>query len=104
MRLATVVFLLLATWSSVAQISVDVSGFGVKVQTGKGDVTGNSVSIQSGTVESNVQMDGIAVINDDVFIDGEKVPKDRNSYKSKKTGKTYLIKRSRDGNVSVSEK
>lgn len=103
MKFGIAVSLLLAAGSACAQVSVDVSGYGVKVLTGKGSAS-NSVSVQSGVVESDVQMEGVAVINDDVFVDGEKVPRDRVSYISKKTGKTYLIKRSKGGNVSVSEK
>jgi hypothetical protein len=49
-------------------------------------------------------MDGIAVINGEVFVDGEKVPKGKSPYTSKKSGKTYVIKWGKDGNVAVQEK
>jgi len=84
-----------------AQVSVDVSGLGVKVQTGKG---GSVASNTAGTIDQDVQMDGAAVINGDVFVDGEKVPKGKSPYTSRKSGKTYVIKWGKDGNVAVHEK
>lgn len=81
-----------------AQVAVDISSQGVKIN------SGTSVNVNSGAVSSDVQMDGIAVINGEVFIDGEKVPKGKTSYTAKKTGKSYLIEWGKDGNVSVSEK
>jgi hypothetical protein len=44
------------------------------------------------------------VINGEVFVDGEKVPKGKSPYTSKKSGKTYVIKWGKDGNVAVQEK
>jgi hypothetical protein len=86
-----------------AQVAVDLSTYGMKVQTGQGN--GSSVAVNSaGTIDSNVQMEGVAVINGDVFIDGEKVPKGKNLYKSRKSGKTYEIKWGGNGNVAVREK
>ncbi|MFA7269105.1 MAG: hypothetical protein WC073_07165 [Sterolibacterium sp.] len=83
-----------------AQVAVDVSVSGVKVQTGNG----SSVNVNSGVVAPDVQMEGVAVINGDVFIDGEQVPKGKTSYTAKKTGKSYRIQWGKNGNVSVSEK
>lgn len=103
MRLPGTVLLVFAAGVASAQVSVDVSGYGVKVQTGNAGGA-NTVSVESGTVAPDVQMLGVAVVNDEVFIDGDKVPKNRTSYTSRKTGKTYLIRRSKGGNVSVSEK
>jgi hypothetical protein len=95
--------LLLAAGAANAQVSVDLSGLGVKVQTGNGK--GSSVASNSaGTIDQDVQMDGIAVINGEVFVDGEKVPKGKSPYTSKKSGKTYVIKWGKDGNVAVQEK
>jgi len=89
--------------SAEAQVSVDLSGGGVKVQTGSGK--GSSVATNTaGTIDSDVQMEGVAVINGDVFVDGEKVPKGKTSFTGKKSGKTYLIKWGKDGNVAVQEK
>jgi hypothetical protein len=86
---------------ALAQVSVDVSGLGVKVQTGKG---GSVASNTAGTIDPDVQMDGVAVINGEVFVDGEKVPKGKSPYTSKKSGKTYVIKWEKDGNVAIQEK
>ena len=83
-----------------AQVSVDLSGLGVKVQTGKGNTAVNT----GGSVESDVQMDGVAVINGEVFVDGEKVPRGKSPYTSKKSGRTYNIKWGKDGTVAVQEK
>lgn len=85
---------------AIAQVSVDVSGYGVSVQSGNS----TAVNVNSGIVGTDVQMEGVAVINGAVFIDGEKVPKGKSVYTSKKTKKTYLIHWGKDGNVSVSEK
>ena len=88
---------------ALAQVSVDVSGHGVRVlQNGANGVNVNTGS--SGGVAPDVEMEGIAVINGDVFIDGNKVPKGKTLYTSKKSGKTYRITWGKDGNVSVSEK
>lgn len=89
--------------SASAQVSVDVSGYGVRVQqSGSSEVSVNTGN--SGDVASDVEMDGVAVINGDVFIDGGKVPKGKTLYTSKKSGKTYRINWGKNGNVSVSEK
>ena len=92
--------LALSTPLAFAQVSVDLSGLGVKVQTGKGNTAVNT----GGSVESDVQMDGVAVINGEVFVDGEKVPRGKSPYTSKKSGRTYNIKWGEDGTVAVQEK
>lgn len=86
--------------AAIAQVSVDVSGYGVRVQSG----TDPEVNAKTGRIGPDVQMEGVAVINGDVFIDGEKIPKGKSAYTSKKTKKTYLIHWGKDGNVSVTEK
>lgn len=94
------IFLSMLSGASLAQVSVDISGHGVRVQQG-----GSGVSVNSGgSVANDVQMDGVAVINGEVFVDGDKVPKGKTLYTSKKSGKTYRITWGKDGNVSVSEK
>lgn len=93
-----------ASW---AQVSVNVPEYGVRVNSGAG---GSSVSIgksnaanTAGSIEGDVEMEGVAVINGEVFIDGEKVPKGKSSFVAKKSGKKYRILRDKDGNVSVTE-
>jgi hypothetical protein len=83
------------------QAAVDISGSGVKIQAGGGqNVTVNV----AGAIDSDVQMEGVAVINGEVFVDGQKVPKGTTRFTGKKSGKTYLIKWGKDGNVAVQEK
>ena len=67
MKLAALsLYLLLAAGATSAQVSVDLSGLGVKVQTGSGK--GSSVATNSaGTIDQDVQMEGVAVINGEVF-------------------------------------
>lgn len=95
--------LLMFAGPALAQVSVDVSGYGVRVQqSGGSEVNVNTGN--SGGVASDVEMEGVAVINGEVFIDGNKVPKGKTLYTSKKSGKTYRINWGKNGNVSVSEK
>jgi hypothetical protein len=82
-----------------AQVKVDVSAGGVTVQAGTGSVAVNEV----GTLGPDVQMDGVAVINGRVYIDGAQVPKGKTTFKSPKSGKTYRIQWGKDGNVAVQE-
>ena len=93
-----------ACWVSVvqAQVAVNVSGGNVSVQTGgsNGSVASNSAA----TLGPDVEMEGVAVINNEVFIDGVKVPYGKTTYLSKKSGKTYTIRWGKNGNIAVQEK
>lgn len=103
MRRNLAVLLLMFASSALAQVSVDVSGSGVRVQrSGGSEVNVNTGG--TGDVASDVEMEGVAVINGDVFVDGNRVPKGKTLYTSKKSGKTYRIEWGKNGNVSVSEK
>lgn len=103
MRKNLALIILLFASSAFAQVSVDVSGAGVRVQrSGGSEVSVNTGS--TGGVASDVEMEGVAVINGDVFIDGNKVAKGKTLHTSKKSGKTYRIEWGKNGNVSVSEK
>lgn len=106
MRKNLALIILLFASSAFAQVSVDVSGVGVRVQrSGGSEVSVNTGSTGStGGVASDVEMEGVAVINGDVFIDGNKVAKGKTLHTSKKSGKTYRIEWGKNGNVSVSEK
>lgn len=101
--------LLVGASGVVGQVVVDVPGVSVNVGKGKsGNAavsvgSGNSVSNSSGSIDADVQMEGVAVINDAVFIDGEKIARGKTRHTSKKTGKTYRIQWGKDGNVSVEE-
>lgn len=83
-----------------AQFAVDVSGGNVSVQSGKGSVVTNS----AGALGPDVDMEGVAVINNEVFIDGVKVPHGKTSHVGKKSGKTYTIRWGKNGNIAVEEK
>ncbi len=91
---------------AAAQVAVDVPGVSVKVGKGNAAVSvgpNSTASNSSGSVDADVEMEGVAVINDDVFIDGEKIPHGKTRYTSKKTGKSYRIKWGKNGNVSVEQ-
>lgn len=94
---------------AIGQVAVDVPGVSVNVGKGKSGNTavsigsGNTVNNSSGSIDTGVQMEGVAVINDDVFIDGEKIAREKTRHTSKKTGKSYRIQRGKNGNVSVEQ-
>lgn len=95
------VFLLCALGGTVlAQTNVTISGGEVKLR----NADGSSLSVGSERVASDVDMVGVAVINGEVYIDGDRVPTGTRSYKGRKSGKSYRIEWGRDGNVSVAEK
>lgn len=90
------------------QVSVDIPGASVKVQKGKGGTAvsigqGSTASNSSGSIDADVDMEGVAVINEDVFIDGEKIQRGKTRHTSKKTGKSYRIQWGKNGNVSVEQ-
>lgn len=81
--------------------SIEIVTDGVRITKGESGV--NTVENSSGKIDQQAEIEGITVINEDVWIDGERVPRTKTHYKSKKSGKTYIIKRG-GGNVSVLEK
>lgn len=98
-RMAALILAFVGVAVAISPVGADVSVNGVRVQGG-----GNEVRVTTGSVASDVEMEGIAVINGEVFIDGAKVARGKTLYTSKKSGKTYRIDWGKDGNVSVSEK
>lgn len=92
-RYLIVLSLLFVSGFLQAQVTVELPGLGISVKTDN-----------SSSITSDVEMEGVAVINSEVYIDGERIPANVVKHKSKKSGKTYLIKRDRHGNVSVTEK
>ena len=107
--LFSVIVGLLASASVIGQVNVDVPGASVKINKGKaGNAAvsvgpGSKASNSSGTIDADVVMEGVAVINDDVFIDGEKLQRGKTRHTSKKTGKSYRIQWGKDGNISVEQ-
>lgn len=85
---------------AMAEVSINTPGYGVRIQSD----TGTEISTHSERIGPDVQIDGVTIINDEVFIDGEKIPKGKTVYTSKRSKKTYLIQWGKNGNVSVSEK
>lgn len=99
----------LGTDLSMAQVNVKVPGVNVSVG-GKNEsnvsvsVGGkNDVGNTAGSIDENVEMEGVAIINGSVTIDGEKVPKGKTRHIGKKSGIKYIIKWGKDGNVAVSQ-
>lgn len=107
--------------TAMSQIRVDTgdarvvigSGGGVDVRTkDSGSVTtrgGGSTAIATGGstarnsvggMGSNVDVQGVSVINGRVYIDNQEIPPNVTRYKSPRTGEVYIIKRS-GGSVEV---
>lgn len=107
--------------TAMSQIRVDTgdarvvigSGGGVDVRTkDSGSVTtraGSSTAIATGGstarnsvggMGSNVDVQGVSVINGRVYIDNQEIPPNVTRYKSPRTGEVYIIKRS-GGSVEV---
>ncbi len=63
----------------------------------------NEVRNESGVIMEGAEIEGITIINGEVSIDGNKVPRGAGKFRSPKSGKTYLIKWGKGDNVSVSE-
>lgn len=107
---AIICFGLLTAASSFVfgQVAVDVPGVSVKVKKGSGNTSvsvgpDSTASNSAGSIDADVEMEGVAVINDDVFIDGEKIQRGKSRHTSKKTGKSYRIQWGKNGNVSVEQ-
>lgn len=64
----------------------------------------NDTSDDSGGITGDVEIEGVAIINDKVYIDGVRVPKGKREVTSIKTGRTYRIDWGRNGNITVTEK
>ncbi|OGQ88202.1 MAG: hypothetical protein A2512_02560 [Deltaproteobacteria bacterium RIFOXYD12_FULL_56_24] len=102
MVLLLAVVMLAGTAVTFAQVQVETGAYRVRVNPG-GAVEVNALPGSQPAIGKDVQVAGVTVINGNLFIDGEKVPKGRTSYTSKKTGKSYKVDWGRDGNVSVAE-
>jgi hypothetical protein len=106
--------------TAIAQIRVDTGGTSVVIGGGNVDVRtseGGSVSTHGGSttaiatggntarntvggIGSNVDVQGVTVINGRVYIDNKEIPPDVTRYKSPRTGEVYIIKR-KSGSVEV---
>jgi hypothetical protein len=110
----------LVSGTAMAQIRVDTGGTSVVIGGGNVDVRtneagsvttrgnsntaiatgGNTVRNTVGGIGSNVDVQGVTVINGRVYIDNKEIPPDVTRYKSPRTGEVYIIKR-KGGSVEV---
>lgn len=90
----------LALFSGVASAQISISAGGNDVKIG----SDNDVSNESGVISGDVEIEGVAILNDKVYIDGVRAPRGVREVTSKKTGKSYRIVWGKDGNISVTEK
>ena len=63
---------------------------------------GNRASVETG-IAAGAEITGVTVINGEVWIDGQKVPREANRFTGR-SGKSYRIERDREGNVQVRER
>lgn len=107
------VFAVLVSSVAIGQIRVDTGGTSVVIGGGNVDVRtneggtvsthggsttaiatgGNTVRNTVGGIGSNVDVQGVTVINGRVYIDNKEIPPDVTRYKSPRTGEVYIIKR-----------
>ncbi|MEF8750105.1 MAG: hypothetical protein V5B31_20300 [Candidatus Accumulibacter propinquus] len=84
-----------------AQVSVDLSGAGVKAGAG----SKNTVANEQGAIDPDADIEGVVIINDQLYIDGHKISRGAAEYVSKKTRKVYSIRWGKKGEgVTVTEK
>ena len=101
---------MLVTGTAWAGTSVLISSDEIRLRSGKDetrvvrDKKESTADASAGGVDVDVEMTGVAIINGNVYIDGEKLPPGKRTYTSKKTGKSYAIEWGKNGNVSVAEK
>lgn len=106
-------FAVLVSNVAIGQIRVDTGGTSVVIGGGNVDVRtseggtvsthgssttaiatgGNTARNTVGGIGSNVDVQGVTVINGRVYIDNKEIPPDVTRYKSPRTGEVYIIKR-----------
>ena len=75
-----------------------MSGISVKTNYGTSvSRSKNTVSNEKGVIDQDADVEGVLIINDEVYIDGQKIPKGVTEYVSKKTKKSYSIRWGRKG-------
>lgn len=93
---------------AVAQVNVNIPGISVNVGNGEKDVSvsmggKNKVGNVAGSIDPGADIEGVTIINGELSIDGEKVPKGKTRHIGRKSGTKYVIKWGRDGNIAVSQ-
>lgn len=63
----------------------------------------NTADNVAGVIEGDVEMEGVAIINERVFIDGESIPKGKTLHVGKKSGFKYRIHWGKGDNVTVTQ-
>jgi hypothetical protein len=104
-----VVLNMLISGSAWAESSVQITSDELRLRSGTDEMgirNKKEIAIEgrASAIGADVEMTGVAVINGEVYIDGEKLPPGKRSFTSKKTGKNYAIEWGKNGNVSVAEK
>ena len=98
LRAACIGVLALFSGVAAAQVSATAGGNHVKID------SDNDASNESGVISGDVEIEGVAILNDKVYIDGVRVPRGVREVTSKKSGKTYRIVWGKNGNITVTEK
>ncbi len=101
MKVSAALFLLMVSLVAIGQMASSCSGAGVTLDWG----SHNTVANTSGEIDKDAAVEGVLVINDDVYIDGVKIDRGVSEYASRKTKKTYSIRWGKKGEgASVTEK
>ena len=100
MKWLPVALLCLLTGAVLAQTGTHVAGGEAKRKVQNASATPAGAS----RIDADADIVGVTVINDEVYIDGDRVPTGVTSFKGRKSGTSYRIQWGRDGNISVTEK
>ncbi len=98
--------LMLCSQLAGAQVSIDLSGGNAKGGSAATvSAAGNRVSNEKGVIGPDADVEGVTIINDDLYIDGSKISRGVTEYVSKKTKTVYSIRWGKKGEgVTVTEK
>jgi hypothetical protein len=101
MKVAVALSIVLLSLIVVAQMASGRSTASVKIDLG----SNNTVANTSGVIDKDAEVEGVLIINDELYIDGAKVARGVTEYVSRKTKKTYSIRWGKKGEgVRVTEK
>lgn len=101
MKVVVALLILLVSLIVVAQMATGRSAANVKIDLG----SNNTVANTSGVIDKDAEIEGVLIINDELYIDGARVARGVTEYVSRKTKKAYSIRWGKKGEgVSVTEK
>lgn len=89
--------------NAYCQVSIDISTTGIKNNQNYRINNGQQAENIEGVISGDVDIEGVTIINNQVYIDGVKIPHHIKKYKSAKTGRNYIIERGKNGNISIRE-